>query len=182
MSTSGAQLRGTKSPRPGEVAPAFALPDTLGAVTRPYDFRQRQPVLLVFIADPDVPALREWLSSLVRCYARLDELGVAALIIAPVSVQALRKLATDLDLSFRLLSDEGGAVTARYGITGEPLALFALNRYGYLLQSWRAKHTVGTDTLPPVDAALDRIAFAEMGDCGCGLPAWPRELMESEDE
>ncbi len=109
----------------------------------------------------------------------MDELGVAALVVVPESVSSLRALATELDLPFRLLSDEDGAAAARYGIKGESLVIFALNRYGYLLQTWRAANVT---TLPPVDAAFDRIAFAELGDCGCGLPAWPRELMESEDE
>lgn len=168
-------------PRAGEMAPSFTLPDTSGGKTRLFDFRQRQPVLLAFLHASGCPACRAWLTALARRRPRLDELGVAVLVVVPEPIPALRSFATELDLPFHLLSDADGALSTRYGLPGEhpSVAVFALNRYGAVLDAWHADEA---SALPPMEAPLDSIVFAEMEDCGCGLPAWPRELMEFEDE
>ena len=70
-------------PRVGESLPAFALADTAGHVVRLRDFKQRRPVLLAFLRAPGAAASRTWLAALARERARLDELRVAVLVIAP---------------------------------------------------------------------------------------------------
>lgn len=173
--------REAAGPRTDDAAPAFALPDTFGGVTRLYDFRQRQPVLLTFLHEPRCPACRAWLAALARRRARLDELGAAVVVVMPEPIAELRTLTMELDLPFRLLADEKGGVAARYGLSSEraTVAAFALNRYGHVLHAW---HAADAASLPPMDAPLDLIAFAEMEDCGCGLPAWPPELMRTREE
>lgn len=164
---------GLSSTRP---APAFVLSATHGGTIRLADYRQRHPVLLALLHAADCQACRSWLAALAKRRARLDELGAAVLIVMPEPIAALGALGTKLDLPFPLLSDADGAVAARYGLpSGESgVAVVALNRYGYPIGVWRADDG---GALPPPDAPLDTIAFAEMEDCGCGLPAWPPEVM-----
>jgi peroxiredoxin len=172
----------TDGPRPsvGQPLPAFSLPDASGGITLLLDYRQRQPVLVVFLHDTACADCSGWLAALARRRAGRDELRVAALVVASASVAELRGLALELDLPFPLLSDEEGSVARRYSLTiGDQhgVAVFAANRYGHLLEVWRADEASG---LPAPDAALDRIAFAEMEDCGCGLPAWSPDVMAGE--
>jgi alkyl hydroperoxide reductase subunit AhpC len=123
-----------------------------------------------------------WLASLAARRARLDELGIAVLVFVPDPLPVIQRMALDLDIPFPLLADEDGRVARRYGAVasdGAPgVAVCAADRYGYALAAWRAKEA---DAMPSLDAALDRIAFAAMEDCGCGLPAWPEDAMEPMD-
>jgi peroxiredoxin len=172
----------TTSPLPhtGRLLPDVALPDTSGGVTRLHEYRQRRPVLVAFLHGPACAECADWLALLAHRRARLDELRVGLLVVLPARLAELRQIATKLDLSFALLADEQGGVAARYGLAPDDhrrVALFAADRYGHLLQSWSAEEA---SALPPPDAALDAIAFAEMEDCGCGLPAWSPELMADE--
>ncbi len=170
-------------PRAGQPLPAFALPDTAGGITRLLDYRQRQPVLVALLHGAACAECRTWLAALGRKRAWLDELNVAVLPILSSPVSELRQFALELDLPFALLADELGSVAERYGlVAGErpdhhQVGIVAANRYGYLLEGWTAGEA---DSLPPPDAALDQIAFAALEDCGCGLPAWPPELMDNE--
>jgi len=95
---------------------------------------------------------------------------------------AMIRLAPDLDLPFPPLADDGGRGAQLYGAISESggpgVTLRAADRYGYGREVWRAAEA---DALPPPDAPLDRIAFAELEDCGCGLPAWPEDAMEATD-
>jgi peroxiredoxin len=170
-------------PRVGQPLPPFALPDASGAVTRLLTYRQRQPVVVALLHEPSCPDCRVWLSALAPQRARLDELHVAALVVLPSELPTLRALALDLPAAplVTLLADEQRNTAARYGLAATAnrerprVGVFAANRYGYLLEAWICDEANG---LPPLDAALDRISFAEMADCGCGLPAWAPELID----
>lgn len=161
-------------PRTGESLPAFALNDTAGNAVRLRDFKQRKPVLLAFLREPESEATREWLVGLREVRARLDELRVAVLVIAPLPVERLRELQAALDLSFTLLADVEGQVAARYlpDAAAEQDALYAADRYNHCLARWFAADASG---FPPHAKVFTEFAFAEQDDCACGLPAWDGE-------
>ncbi len=158
-------------PRVGESLPAFALADTAGNVVRLRDFKQRRPVLLAFLRAPGAAASRAWLAALAHERARLDELRVAVLVIAPQPTERLRQLQIELDLPFALLADTDGATAAGYLAAGDEAqdALYAADRYNHCLARWLAADASG---FPPLAKVFVEFAFAEQEDCACGLPAW----------
>lgn len=158
-------------PRVGASLPGFAQADAAGNVVRLRDLKQRRPVLLAFLREPGAAASRTWLAALARERARLDELGVAVLVIAPQPIERLRQLQIELDLPFALLADADGATTAAYLAAGDEArdALYAADRYNHCLARWLAADASG---FPPLAKVFVEFAFAEQGDCACGLPAW----------
>jgi peroxiredoxin len=162
-------------PAVGVSLPAFALPDTSGNVVRLRDFKQRRPVLLAFLRDPASEASRAWLSSLAHERARLDDLRIAVLVIAPSSVEDLRRLQIELDLPFAPpiapLSDAEVAAAEAYlpAETPAPDAIYLADRYNHCLARWLAPDAA---QFPPLPRVFTEFAFAEQEDCACGLPAW----------
>lgn len=177
-------------PEEGYALPTFSLEDASGRTIRLWDYKQRRPILLVFVHGADCACCRAWLCTLADRQALLDELRVVTLVVAPESVERLGAMQEELGPVAIVLSDAERAVAARYlpsalaaarsaegyerpgtaGAARQPVGLYAADRYLHCLGRWFAEDA---DTLPSLDEPLGEIAFAVQEGCGCSLPAWP---------
>jgi peroxiredoxin len=101
----------------GDPAPDFSLPSTQGDVTLG-DRLKRGSVLLVFYPGDDTPVCTRQLCDYRDNFAGFEELGVDLLGINTQSLASHRAFADKHELSFPLLSDEGGRVCRQYGARG----------------------------------------------------------------
>lgn len=165
------------SPRCGELAPAFALPD----VTRPDDaqptrlraWRQRRPVLLALLPEGAGEQRIAWLRALADRRDAIEETQAVTLAIVAGDRAAVSALWRQADPPFPLLADADGATLAAYlGADATLPALALVDQYSVLLAVMPA---TSPDAAPDLDAALRDFDFAAQSDCACTLPAWPAE-------
>lgn len=104
-------------PRPGEVAPGFSLTDQNGVAVALADRLALGPVVLLFIRGGWCPfctlSLRAWQQAL----PRLHDAGGDLLVISPQRTEVCGMVAERDLLAYSMLSDPGGAVSDRYGLT-----------------------------------------------------------------
>lgn len=171
---SGTQSAST-FPVVGRPLPALTLPSTAGAEVRTKGYKQRQPFLLLLTHDLGCAQCAAWVRALADMRSEVDEVGAAVLLVAPGDVEALRREQARLDLPFTVLADADGTKSQAFLAPDERVALYAVDRYGYVLARWGGDDA---NVLPAPALPLVRIRDAEQEDCGCGLPAWPEETLE----
>lgn len=123
--------RGTGSPRTGDLAPDFVLPDLEGNVHKLSNHRGK-PVLVNLWATWCPPCIAEipLLDEIVREYGPrgLVVLGIAG----DDDATKVRDFVTQHSPGFKVLLDPGGSVGTLYGITGYPES-FLVDRDGKLV-------------------------------------------------
>lgn len=162
------------SPRVGQPLPLFTLRNSCGRQVRLWDFKQRRPVVLLFIHGTRCAQCLQVVRELSLRREDLAELRAAVLIIAPDSVERLAELRAELAVPFTLLSDADGGVAARY-LRGEAdgrdlTGLFVADRY---VECGLAATAAEANDLPHAESILAELAHAEMHACSCVVPAWP---------
>ena len=98
----------------GSVAPDFALRDSDGAEWRLSEHRGR-PVVLLFYPGDETPVCTRQLCSVRDRWEDYRQTGAEVVGISTDTVASHRRFADHHDLPLRLLSDEGGRVSALYG-------------------------------------------------------------------
>ncbi len=123
----------------GKLAPHFALPGTGGRIVDVWAFKQRKNVVIYFFRT-DISACRRGLSDFAGNYLRYRSLDAEVVGISPEGLDVLRGVARELSLPFQLLHDEGGRISARYGVdlSGPPAkhAVFILDRFNAIEKSY----------------------------------------------
>lgn len=102
----------------GAVAPEFALLDDKGETVRLSDLRGR-PVVLFFYPEDDTPTCTAQACGYQEVHAGFEELGAVVLGVSPDGVESHARFRAKFGFPFRLLSDPGSKVAARYGAHGE---------------------------------------------------------------
>ena len=152
--------------QPGDAAPSFALPNATGETVRLDDALAEGPVVLSFYRGGWCPYCSLELRALQEHLEDIHALGAQLIAISPQTPDASLDTAEKQHLDFEVLSDEGNAVTHRYGLVFQvPNALKALyEQFGIDLP---AANGDDSWTLPiPATFVLDpagtvRYAFAE---------------------
>jgi peroxiredoxin Q/BCP len=103
---------------PGDVAPDFSLPNSEGGTTALSDLRGRKTVLY-FYPQADTPACTQEACDFRDSLASLGAAGYAVVGISPDPAAAVVKFASEQQLNFPLLADEGHHVAQLYGTWGE---------------------------------------------------------------
>jgi peroxiredoxin Q/BCP len=101
-------------PRPGDVAPAFALADQNGKQRTLDEFRGR-PLVLYFYPRDDTPGCAEQAMRFRNAMREFEAIGTAVCGVSVNSSASHAAFARKYNLPFPLLSDPTGAVCARYG-------------------------------------------------------------------
>ncbi len=126
--------------------PDFALPDDSGQLRALREFQNGNPLVILFFRGAFCATARRDLLAYSDIYERIEGIGAGLLAISVDTPDELRRLRETLELRFPLLSDEGFAVSARYGVyasdetdagpqpPGEP-AVFILDGQGRLVFS-----------------------------------------------
>jgi thioredoxin-dependent peroxiredoxin len=99
----------------GSKAPDFTLPSQSGGLVSLKDFLNRKPVVLFFYPKDDTPGCTKEACAFRDDYEEFRKLDAEVVGISSASVESHRSFAMKHDLSFTLLSDEGGKVRRLYG-------------------------------------------------------------------
>jgi thioredoxin-dependent peroxiredoxin len=106
-----------KNPRVGDPAPDFTLPATTGESVSLADFRGRAEVVLFFYAKDNSPACSAEACSFRDSYETFRDAGAEVIGVSADSPESHSRFAERLRLPFLLLSDAGGSVRSRYGVS-----------------------------------------------------------------
>ena len=146
---------------PGQIIPAFSLPGPDGMPHSPWDYKQREHLILLFVQSATTTEGRGLLRSFASQYTdfREEVCAILAITVDPVIVSLQAQ--EELHLPFPLLSDPQGDVIARYTHwdsatrTLTPGIILA-DRYGALYQQETANKEA---ELPSITELLESLQY-----------------------
>jgi len=147
--------------RTGEVIPAFSLPGADGMPHSPWDYKQREHLILLLLTSARTSEAQEVLREFKQRYRSLREEECAVLVLTADTVVTHLRTQEELQLPFTLLADPQGQVIARYTFwdaatrTTRPSIVLA-NRYGAFYAQWMAEHEA---ELPSIDVLLEDLQY-----------------------
>ncbi len=154
-----------KSPVPliekGQIIPAFTLPGADGMPHSPWDYKQREHLLLLFPSSGTTTEGRGFLRAFAQDYTRFRDEQCATLAITPDTVLTNLETQEALHLPYDLLADPTGKVITRYTTwdtdthTVTPTLVLA-DRYGALYERWSGEQEA---ELPTIASLLDTLAY-----------------------
>jgi thioredoxin-dependent peroxiredoxin len=100
----------------GSVAPDFTLPSQAGERVSLKDFSSRKPVVLFFYPKDDSPGCTKEVCVFRDNFEEFSKLDAQVIGISSDSLESHRRFAAKHDLSFPLLSDEGGNIRRLYEV------------------------------------------------------------------
>ncbi|HJT56608.1 MAG TPA: redoxin domain-containing protein [Ktedonobacteraceae bacterium] len=145
----------------GQIIPAFTLPGADGMPHSPWDYKQREHLVLLITRSSTTGETRGLLRAFAQQYAAFREEDCAILAISPDTVITNLQTQEALHLPFALLADLRGEVIARYtswegkAETLQPSIVLA-DRYNALYQQWIAENEAG---LPSVEELLEALRY-----------------------
>ena len=145
----------------GQIIPAFALPGTDGMPHGPWDYKQREHLIVVFTGSATTEAERELLCRFATHYTEFREEYCALLAVTAEAVIANLQAQEQLHLPFPLLSDPTGRIIQRYTTweasshAVKPCVILA-DRYNALYEQWRANDV---RDLPPIKDLLEELQY-----------------------
>jgi peroxiredoxin len=98
----------------GHIIPTFTLPGTDGMPHSPWDYKQREHLLLLFISSTTTGEAHELLRSYAQHYAEFREEQCSLLVISLDTVLINLQTQEELHLPFALVSDAQGLTIQRY--------------------------------------------------------------------
>lgn len=135
--------------------PTFRLPDLHGHEISLWDYKQRQPIVLVFCGEDGEALLRSFAAR----YDEYQKAGAEVLAITPEPPPA--------QWPFPVLIDSGGRTSAQY-VEHTPVVL-VLDSYNTLYERMDGPWPGGLDHR----RLLSAIRETELRCPECGAPAWP---------
>jgi peroxiredoxin len=146
--------------KPGEIIPAFTLPGADGMPHSPWDYKQRQHLMLLFTRNTSSNETRGLLRAFATEYPALREEQCSILAISPDTVIANLHTQEELHLPYPLLADPKCEVISRYtqwvaNGTLSPSIVLA-DRYNALYQQWIADSEAD---LPPIEELLEALRY-----------------------
>ena len=145
----------------GEIIPAFTLPATDGMPHSPWDYKQREHLILLFPSSTATSEGRGLLRAFAQEYRAFREERCALLAITANPVIANLETQDALHLPFPLLSDVRGEAVARYSHcyssthTLTP-AIFLADRYSALYEQWITEREAD---LPPISELVSILQY-----------------------
>ncbi len=146
---------------PGQIIPAFTLPGTDGMPHSPWDYKQRQHLILLFTRSTSSSETRGLLRTFAKEYSAFRAEQCSILAISPDIVFANLQTQEELHLPYPLLADPKGEVISRFtpwdATTGSlnPTIVLA-DRYNALYQQWLAENEAA---LPLIDELLELLSY-----------------------
>lgn len=148
----------------GQIIPAFSLPGPDGMPHSPWDYKQREHLILLFIQSAQSASAngaRELLQEFANHYADFREETCALLAITTDPVINNLQAQEELQLPFPLLSNPQGNVIARYTHWDQSAhklapAIVLADRYGALYEQRIAENVA---ELPTITALLESLQY-----------------------
>ena len=140
-------MAGEKYLRVGDEAPEFTLPKSNGEMVSLLDFRGRSEVVLFFYPNDNSPVCTAEACSFRDSYEVFRDAGAEVIGVSADSSESHERFAARFRLPFVLLSDKGGVVRGRYGVT-KTLGIFP-GRSTYLIdRDGVIRHIFSSQFLP----------------------------------
>jgi peroxiredoxin len=145
----------------GQIIPAFSLPGTDGMPHGPWDYKQREHLLLLFLHSATTSESRGLLREFAQQYRTVREEECAILAVTPDPIITSLEAQEVLHLPFSLLTDVKGSVISRYtqwdetGHACQPAIILA-DRYNTLYMQWIAENEA---ELPPFEEILESLRY-----------------------
>ncbi len=149
---------------PGTMLPAFSLPGRDGMPHSPWDYKQREHLVIIALTNFLTNEARGVLKEFKHLYRALREEHCAVLAIATNPVIENLALQEELQLPFDLLTDSQGTVLARYtrwdvqSRTAKPGITLA-NRYSAVYEQWIADNE---GELPSIQVLLEDLQYLNL--------------------
>ena len=145
----------------GQIIPAFSLPGGDGMPHSPWDYKQREHLVLLIARSSTISETRGLLRAFAQHYAAFREEECSILAITPDTVITNLQTQEALNLPFALLADPKGEVISRYtSWEGQARTVHAsivlADRYSALYQQWLAENEA---SLPTIDALLQSLRY-----------------------
>jgi peroxiredoxin len=145
----------------GEIIPAFTLPGADGMPHSPWDYKQREHLVLLIIRSPTTGESRGLLRALAQRYATFREEECAILAISPDTVITNLQTQEALHLPFALLADPKGEVIGRYTRWDKDAgtccpSIVIADRYNALYQQWIVENEAN---LPAIEELLECLRY-----------------------
>lgn len=146
---------------PGQIIPAFELPDADGMPYSPWNYKQRQNLILLFTRDIMLGETRGLLRAFAQHYATFREEECALLAITPNPVIVNLGVQEELRLPFPVLGNPQGNVIARYTRWDRATqtlypGIVLADRFNALYQQWTAETEA---ELPPIEELLTSLGY-----------------------
>jgi peroxiredoxin len=145
----------------GQIIPAFTLPGADGMPHSPWDYKQRQHLILLFTRSTALSETRGLLRTFAKEYSAFREEECSILAISPDTVLANLHTQDELHLPYPLLADPKGEIISQYTLwdaTTDRLnpCIVLADRYNALYQHWVAEREVD---LPAIEELLDSLKY-----------------------
>ena len=145
----------------GHVIPAFTLPGADGMPHSPWDYKQREHLLLIFLANSHSTDSRNLLRAFAGQYPlfRTEQCAIMAITANPVIANLQTQ--EELRLPYPLLADAQSAVISRYtriDTTTQTIwpTIILADRYGALYDRWIEAQE---GDLPPLTDLLETLRY-----------------------
>ncbi len=145
----------------GQIIPAFSLPGTDGMPHGPWDYKQREHLLLLFLRGATTSESRGLLREFAQQYRTVREEECAILAVTPDTIITSLETQEALHLPFPLLTDVKGSVISRYTQWDETThsyrpAIVLADRYNALYAQWIAENE---EALPALAGILEVLRY-----------------------
>jgi peroxiredoxin len=145
----------------GQIIPAFTLPGADGMLHSPWDYKQRQNLILLFLHRSSSIETRDLLRTFAKAYSAIREEQCSILAISSDTVLANLLTQDELHLPYPLLADPKVEVFSRYTLweattDRQNSGIVLANRYNALYQHWVVEREVD---LPPIEELLDSLKY-----------------------
>jgi peroxiredoxin len=145
----------------GQIIPAFTLPGADGMPHSPWDYKQREHLLLLFLRNTSSSETRGLLRTFSKAYTAIREEQCSILAITPDTVMSNLLVQEELRLPYPLLADPKGEVLSQYTLwdastsSVHPSIVLA-DRYNALYQQWITENEAD---LPSIEELLDALTY-----------------------
>ena len=143
------------------IIPAFSLPGADGMPHSPWDYKQRENLVLLFTQSATTNEGRGLLRTFAQHFQNFREEDCALLAITADTVISNLETQEALHLPFPLLADPKGGAIARYTVwdstqkKAEPCIVLA-NRYNAVYQQWLAERE---SDLPTIEELVESLRY-----------------------
>jgi peroxiredoxin len=148
----------------GQIIPMFTLPGTDGMPHSPWDYKQREHLLLLFITSTTTSEAHDLLNNYAQHYAEFREEQCSILVASLDPVLINLQTQEELHLPFALISDTSANTIVRY-TQWEPTvrtllpSMVLANRYNALYEQ---KIVASIAELPPIQDILASLRYLNL--------------------
>jgi peroxiredoxin len=145
----------------GQIIPAFTLPGADGMPHSPWDYKQRQHLILLFTRSTISSETHGLLRTFAKEYSAFREEECSILAISPDTVFANLPTQEELHLPYPLLADPKGEIISNYTHWDATTRSFnpsivLADRYNALYQQWVAR---SEGELPSIEELLEWLRY-----------------------